>query len=328
MERRAGGLEIEGNLARIDAEVGGGLSVEIFKALGSEPRLSILRYLGTRQVPVNQIAQDLGMPASTANRHIAMLEDAGLVLSQMLPATRGLQKVVARRFGAILIDLPSDPQHRDEAVEISMPIGAFTDFQVDPTCGLASPSALIGLQDDPHSFYDPERISAQLIWFRSGYVEYRFPYRVPAGSEVLALELSAEVCSEAPMHNLDWPSDISVWVNSTHLGEWTCPSDFGGQRGYLTPGWWPSANTQFGVQKRWRVGPTGTTIDGVALSDVRIDSLGLKPKQPITVRLGVRADARWVGGMNLFGRGFGNYPHDLELTIEHTEGKPAVVDPG
>jgi predicted transcriptional regulator len=325
MDRRGGGLEIEGNLARIDAEAGGGLSVEIFKALGSEPRLSILRYLGTRQVPVNQIALDLGMPASTANRHIAMLEDAGLVHSQMLPATRGLQKVVARRFGAILVDLPSDPQHRDEAVEISMPIGAYTDFSVEPTCGLASASALIGLQDDPHSFYDPERIGAHLIWFRSGYVEYQFPYRVPAGSAVLALELSAEVCSEAPMHNPDWPSDISVWVNGTHLGEWTCPSDYGGQRGYLTPAWWPSANTQFGVQKRWRVGPTGTTIDGVALSDVRIDSLGLRPKQPITVRLGVRADARWVGGLNLFGRGFGNYPHDLELLIEHTEGKPDVA---
>ena len=75
---------------------------------------------------------------------------------------------------------------------------------------------------------------------------------------MLALELSAEVCSEAPMHNADWPSDISVWVNLTHLGEWTCPSDYGGRRGDPTPSWWPSTNTQFGVQKRWRVGPTGT----------------------------------------------------------------------
>lgn len=323
MDRRTGGLEIEGNLARIDAEVGGGLSVEIFKALGSEPRLSILRYLGDRQVPVNQIAHDLGMPSSTANRHIAMLEDAGLVHSQMLPATRGLQKVCSRRFGAILVDLPSGPRHREEAVEISMPIGAYTSFSVEPTCGLAGSSALIGLQDDPHSFYDPGRIAAQLIWFRSGYVEYQFPHRVPVGSRVLALEITAEVSSEAPMHNLDWPSDISVWVNSIHLGEWTCPSDFGGQRGYLTPEWWPSANSQYGVQKRWRVGPTGTTIDGLALSDVRIDALGLRPKEPISVRLGVRSDARWVGGMNLFGRSFGNYPHDIELTIEHTEGRPA-----
>jgi predicted transcriptional regulator len=322
MGPRDGGLEIEGMLARIDAERGVGTAAELFRVLGSETRLGILRYIGDRAVPVSQIAADLGLPTSTTNRHIAMLENVGLIWSQMLPASRGLQKVCSRRFDALLVDLPSGPRHRDEAVEVSMPIGAYTDFLVEPTCGLASASALIGYQDEPHSFYDPQRINAQIIWFRSGFVEYRFPFRVPVGSELLTLQLTAEICSEAPMHSLDWPSDISVWVNGVHLGEWTCPSDFGGRRGYLTPSWWPAANSQYGVQKRWRVASTGTTIDGIALSDVRIDELGLHPNEPIIVRFGVRPEARWVGGMNLFGRGFGNYPHDIDLLIEHTQGPP------
>jgi predicted transcriptional regulator len=310
-------LDVTGKLARLGADSANGVAVEVFKALGNESRWRILSYLGERFVTVNQIARDLGLPASTASRHIALLEEAGLVHTGMRPASRGLEKVVARKFEAILIDLPDRDGHIDQVVEISMPIGAYMDFQVEPTCGLASSDGLIGLQDDPSSFYDPDRVSAQLIWFGSGYVEYQFPNRVPAGSIVTSVELSCEICSEAPMHDPEWPSDVSVWINGVHLGEWTCPGDFGERRGRLTPAWWPSTNTQYGLQKRWRVTPGGTSLDGVRLSDVSLDAIELQLERPISVRLGVRPDARHVGGLNIFGRGFGNYPQDLVLSLEH-----------
>jgi hypothetical protein len=38
------------------------------------------------------------------------------------------------------------------------------------------------------------------------------------------------------------------------------------------------------------------------------------------VRLGVRPEADFVGGINLFGREFGNYPQDVELRIEFDAG--------
>ena len=60
-----------------------------------------------------------------------------------------------------------------------MPIGAYTSFVALPTCGLASESSLIGYLDDPLSFYEPERVQAGLIWFRSGFLEYSFPNRLP-----------------------------------------------------------------------------------------------------------------------------------------------------
>src|SRR6266511_6431801 len=104
-----------------------------------------------------------------------------------------------------------------------LPIGAYSAFEVTPTCGLASSSGLIGYLDDPNAFYEPERIGAQLLWFRSGFVEYLFPDRVPPGATVVSAQLTAEVSSEAPLHDLYWPSDISVWINGIHLGEWTCP---------------------------------------------------------------------------------------------------------
>lgn len=316
MERREH-LDITGKLARLGSDSANGAAVDVFKTLGNDSRWRILSYLGERFVPVSQIAQDLGLPASTASRHIAMLEDAGLVHTGMRPATRGLEKVVARRFEAILVDLPRRDGHDDRIIEVSMPIGAYMDFQAEPTCGLASADGLIGLQDDQSSFYDPGRLAAQLLWFGSGFVEYQFPNRTPAGSVVASVGFGCEICSEAPLYDSDWPSDISVWINGVHLGVWTCPGDFGDHRGRLTPTWWPSTNTQYGLQKRWQVNSGGTSLDGVPLSDVRLDALDLQPERPISVRIGVRPDARHAGGLNLFGRAFGNYPQDLVLRIEH-----------
>ena len=60
----------------------------------------------------------------------------------------------------------------------------------------------------------------------------------------------------------------------------------------------------------------GTSLDGVRLSGVALGELDLQPDRPISVRIGVRPEARHVGGLNLFGRAFGNYPQDLVLTLE------------
>src|SRR5918995_692213 len=140
----------------IDASEPDGVAMDMLKALGHETRISILRYLGDRVVPVNQIAQDLNLPASTATMHIVVLERAGLLHSEMRPASRGLQKVCARTYDELVIDLPRGEHHTRGVVELSMPIGGYSEFQVDPTCGLASTSGLIGYLDDPASFYEPD----------------------------------------------------------------------------------------------------------------------------------------------------------------------------
>jgi predicted transcriptional regulator len=75
------------------------------------------------------------------------------------------------------------------------------------------------------------------------------------------------------------------------------------------------------------VSPSGTSIDGLALSTVDVAALGLRRSDPITVRIGVRPDAQNVGGMNLFGREFGNYPQDLGLRIEYDLAGIVAVEP-
>jgi predicted transcriptional regulator len=130
-----------------------------------------------------------------------------------------------------------------------------------------------------------------------------------------------EICSEAPMHNDDYPSDITLWVNGIEVGTWTSPGDFGGDRGALTPSWWLDADSQFGLQKRWEITAAGSFLDGVQISDVTLESLRLGPESPISVRIGVKADAPNVNGINLFGRKFGNYPEDIVLRIAYERGR-------
>lgn len=285
----------------------------VTKALGSQTRLEILRFLSAHTCTLLEIAEALELPPSTATLHINILEKAGLIETDLRPATRGLQKVCARVFDRVVIQLPSAHEIEDTVVEVSMPIGAYADVNLIPTCGLAGEIGIIGHLDDPSTFYEPDRIYAQLMWFRRGYVEYRFPNRLPPNVMLNDIEVSFEVCSEAPLHHADWPSDITVWIGNVEIGTWTSPADFGGERGALTPAWWDSQNSQYGLLKVWRVTNSGSYVDGIQVSKMTLSYLKLKPGDPISVRIGIKENAANVGGLNLFGSKFGNYPQDIVL---------------
>jgi predicted transcriptional regulator len=158
-------------------------------------------------------------------------------------------------------------------------------------------------------------VHAQLLWFSAGWVEYAFPNNVPYGSFTTDLELSMEMCSEAPNYNLDWPSDITLWINDVEIGTWTSPGDFGGKPGLLTPSWWPIDRTTYGLLKQWSINERGAMIDGVALGPVTIADLNLAQANHIRVRIGIKEDARNRGGLNLFGRKFGNYAQDIVMRL-------------
>ena len=126
-----------------------------------------------------------------------------------------------------------------------------------------------------------------------------------------------EICSEAPQYNLEWPSDITLWINGCDVGTWTSPGDMGGTPGILTPSWWHEDQTTFGMLKRWSVTSQGSMIDGVALLPITLEQLNLGGSNHIKVRIGIKDDARHQGGINLFGRRFGNYPQDLVMRIAY-----------
>jgi predicted transcriptional regulator len=307
-----------GKLLHIDASEYSEATLSIFKALASDIRLSILIYLSDRVVNVNEIADALDISASAATTHVQILEQAGLIRTEVKPASRGLQKLCARTYDQLLIQLPHVSKNSHKTLTITMPIGAYTDFEVRPTCGLVNENHLIGLLDHPTSFYEPDHIHAQLIWFHEGFLEYRFPNQFPNGAIVESLELSMEICSEAPLHHMDWPSDITLWMNGVEVGTWSSPADFGGKRGALTPAWWEEKDSQYGLLKVWRVSHTGSFIDGKIISSVTLGDLAVTASPAIRVRIGVKPDAYNVGGINIFGEKFGNYPQPIILRAEYS----------
>ncbi len=292
------------------------VTLALLKALSSETRLAILAYLGDRLVNINDIAAALQISPSSATTHIQILEKADLIRTKIIPASHGLQKLCGRTYDDVHIKLERTDVHSHNSFSVTMPIGQYYDFDVSPTCGLASETALIGLLDTPASFYELEHVSAQLLWFGSGYVTYRFPNHLPSGATAVRLDLSAEICSEAPLHHLDWPSDITMCINGVEIGTWTSPADFGGERGLLTPQWWGTKDSQYGQLKIWSVSSDGSYIDGQVLSSVRIEDLRLGERPYIEVQMSVKPNAQNVGGLNLFGEKFGNYPQPLVLRAD------------
>jgi predicted transcriptional regulator len=304
--------------------VDGDQSVAILQALGNETRLLILSLLSHRAMNVSALSEAIGLAPSTVAFNIKQLESCGLVNVQFQPGTRGQQKLVSKRYDEVHFKLPGVAiESNSNVIEVSMPIGNFKRINVKPTCGLASDTKYIGMIDDVRSFYEPEHVFAQILWFRQGFVEYDFPNNLPVGAQATDIELSMEICSEAPEYDLNWPSDITLMINDIEVGTWTSPADFGGQRGKLTPSWWPIEQTQYGVLKRWRVSSEGSFVDGGQVSEVRLADLGLEGRTHVSVRLEVKEDARHVGGINLFGRRFGNCAQDLVLrtSFEFREGE-------
>lgn len=297
------------------------VTVAALKALASGPRWRILQLLAEGGHTINEVAEALSVPPSTAAAHIKVLEDAGLIHTELEAASHGLQKVCTRTYDNVIVELPTQVSAPTTVVEVTMPIGAYTNFDVKPTCGLASSTSLIGYLDDPLSFYEPDHIRAGLLWFRSGFLEYTFPNRLPESASLVSVQLSMEICSEAPLHHTNWPSDITLTINDCEIGTWTCPSDFGGQRGALTPSWWDDKDSQYGLLKRWLVTREGAFIDGLPLSKLNVGALGIDRGRLIRVRLGVKPDALHVGGLNIFGHSFGNYPQDIVLRLEYTPGQ-------
>jgi len=292
--------------------------LEILRGLSSPVRISILSLLHSRgPLNVNEISEALSLPQSTVATNIQVLESCDLIRTETVKATKGQQKICAARFDEIVLRFDDyDVRARPDVIEVSMPLGLYTNCSVSPPCGLCSSEAIIGLLDVPDFFLDPGRMKAGLIWFERGHVEYKFPNNARIlQAEIEALEFSMELSSEVPGTNANWPSDISVWVNDVPVGTWTSPGDFGDQRGIYTPRWWKLEGSQYGHLKTWKITSGGTLLDGEKTSDVSLDQLHLAEHHSIRLRIGIDDQAEHPGGVNIFGKGFGNHDQDIILRL-------------
>jgi predicted transcriptional regulator len=100
------------------------------------------------------------------------------------------------------------------------------------------------------------------------------------------------------------------------LGIWTSPGDFGEKKGTYTPDWW-RAGTEYGLLKTIRITREGSKLDGISLSNVNIDMIPIQYGKDMSFRIAVPEDAANKGGINIFGKGFGNYNQDIDIRVEY-----------
>ncbi len=293
--------------------------IELYKALGSQLRIEIIQLLlENNELNMNEIAARLGITNGALTSHIKKLEECGLLSVLTEHEGHGNQKICRVNTDRILIDIKSQFQEENKNMySIDIPVGQYTDYQVQPTCGIATRKQLIGEVDDPRYFAHPDRTDAHILWFGKGYVEYLIPNLLPLSAEVQQIVISMELSSEAPGTNNDWPSDIAFLLNDTPIGTWTSPGDFGDIHGLFTPSWWFPYWNQYGLLKTLILNKNGTFIDGLKISDVRIQDFHFDYKSSIHFKLSVSEDSSNIGGLTLFGSNFGNYNQDIKVLVSY-----------
>lgn len=296
--------------------------LEIFKALGSDVRIRIINILlENSNMSMKDLASRLNITNGALTGHIKKLENCGLITTSAESIVHGNQKICSVNWDRIIVDFEK-PVVDENVYNTEVKIGHYSNYDITPTCGLASGKAIIGEVDDIRYFEHPERYNSEILWFTKGYVEYVIPNFIPRLQKITQISISMELSSEAPGINNNWPSDIEFYLNDTLIGSWMSPGDFGDVKGMLNPPWWPDSWNQYGLLKLLVINKKGTFIDGLKISDVTIDQFNLDYRSSIRLKLAVDENSKHKGGLTLFGKSFGNYSQNINISISYV---PATV---
>lgn len=293
------------------------LIARLGRALSVPERVRILKSLLSASKSIAAISEELDIPASSVSRHIDVLAEAGLVYVMYKPSPKGHTKYCSQAILELCVSLePEKTGQEKKGYTVEMPIGMFSHCHIKAPCGMTGAEELVDF-DNPNVFFSPRRVEAECIWFDQGFISYNFPADFPRDIPCSQITFSFEVCSETMYYNNEWESDITVCVNRREILTFTSLGDFGGRRGKYTPSYWPVTSTQFGVLKRITVDESGVWEDNAFVSD-QVKFADLKIGEGTTVRLdiGVKDDAVHRGGVNLFGKNFGDYPQSIIMTIK------------
>ena len=168
------------------------------KALSSPVRLQMLKTIAERrQINLNELAEAVNVTNGAITQHMKPLLEADLVEFIYTSGKRGSQKICTLKDHLFMIDILSDLDHT-LMYETEIPIGTFTQYLVLPTCGIATQRTVIGEVDEPRYFDDPSKKEAGILWFTKGFVEYRIPNYLKDSQTLEELQMSFEICSEAP----------------------------------------------------------------------------------------------------------------------------------
>lgn len=290
------------------------------KALASRDRLNILRLLIQSPMNIYEISKQLNMPISTVSNHITILEEAQILFVSTQQGAKRHVKMCSKQVNEITFKFYSDkPLKNPDPYTVELPVGHFVEANISPPCGMyiidpQNENERMLSVDTTVDFFSPDRFHAELIWFDHGFISYNFPNKFYK-KEISKLELCFELCSEIVYHRTEWPSDITVKINDIDALMFVSPGDYGGRRGKYSPKDWNINSTQYGQLYRIVVDENGVFLNNVLISKKNIGNYSLCKSPFIKISIEVKEDALHRGGLNLFGKNFGDYNHALILTL-------------
>lgn len=295
---------------------------KICKSLSSVDRIKILNTLLLEPMRISSLSKRLNIPISTLTRYVDDLVSAKLINVYYLPAKKGKLKYCAQNLLSckfIIKDVLFDDLDEKEYV-LEMPIGLFSNSDIHAPCGMNGEFAPMEYISAPKDFLLPQRVEAEQLWFDYGKLSYDFPLpEVNKNKDeyIYSLSFSFEACSEITNYNNTWPSDISVWLNDTLILTFCSPGDFGGTKGTYTPSYWPINCTQFGELSKIKINHEGIFRNNLLIkNNITLDNFDLNEKKSIRFSIGVLENAIHRGGINLFGKHFGNYNQAIKMSVK------------
>lgn len=300
----------------------------VFEALDSEVRINILHLIRENgEINLNMLAKELNLSNSAITAHVKKLQDAKLIKVRSRSGVRGAQKICKLAETKVIVDIFDESSFQKNAYHFDIGIGHYTDYKISPTCGIVTKDVIIGELDDPRYFAFPERIDAHLLWFTKGHITYQLPNSLKLGEECTELQLGMELASEAPGYSTYYPSDISFRINGIKLGFFTSVGEFNDRKGIFTPEWWFPNLGQYGKLKLLTINENGSYIDGLKIGNVTLEQLGIVPQSEITFTIEVADDAVNLGGVSLFGKGFGDYDNGITMKMFYRQAAQTRLPP-
>ncbi len=293
---------------------------ELANALNSPTRIKLLTYLANKSYTVNELAQLLKISISTASFHIKLLKDAKLINVNHNSSKRGNEKIIAleKHTVELFFSKIENIEDSNKLFRCEIPIGSFINFDINGPCGMAdSKGELIGPEGNPDIFYNYERINAEILWFISGSINYSIHNYEIKMREIESIEISMELCSECANYNNNYKSDIYFELNNNLIGTYTSLGDYGGRRGKYTPSSWPLESTQYGKLLEIRIDSKGCFFNHTLINNGKTinDFKNITCTNYIDFKIGVNKNAKYPGGINLFGANFGDYNQNIIFNI-------------
>ena len=293
--------------------------LEIFKVLGSDVRMKIIELVSHSDgMNLNELAAALKITNGAVTSHVRKLEEAGIINVEMRQTAHGKQNICTLREDQLLLNESSSSREANTKIyETEVNIGLYSDYAAGPVCGLAGREKMIGMENDPRVFAYPERVEAEMLWLRDGFVEYRIPNLLPEGQRIVQLTLSFEISSAVMGEPDGKASFVRFFLNGFNIGQWETIVNTNSSRGIYTPAWWDRTRCQHGYLKMIVLNNAGVFLDGVRMGPIGPDWDSLDSQGEMKLRFEVASPEGADGGMALYGTNFGNYKQSIRARVHY-----------